>query len=145
MSEHDTLPPGDTTRPDHEIPRAPTLPSFADADDRDAALAGAPAWGLAVVAEVRETSSELATAMGEFTGAAGGMLREMREINANQASLRRSFDDSRNEMRSRLSAHDTEMAEIRREIVELREQTQRQLDDLERRAAECEAARGSGG
>ena len=149
MSEHDTLPPDDPnavdddpTTPGYTIPSAPPSPTFSSTEERAAALATAPPWALAVVEEMRESREEMAIAMSEFSGAAHGMLQQMRALETNQSSLRKSFDDLRDEMRSRLGAHDTEMGDLRRELSALRKQFEVRFDDLERRAAACEAARG---
>lgn len=152
MSEHSTLPPDDDTTPGYTVPAAPLVPRFSGLAEREAAFATAPDWGLAVVEEMRETRDELATAMGEFTTAAADVLGGMREIKANQTSLRRSFDDLRNEMRAKTGAHDNELEEVRGRLTdgdELFQQLQRdigemrgRLTELERRSEECAAARG---
>ena len=57
--------------------------------------------------------------MGEFAEAAAGLERQNREVLANQTSLRRSFEQLREEFRSRVGAHDTEFKEVRERLSQL--------------------------
>lgn len=133
----------DPTTPGLTIPAAPMEP--------DIELSGAPVWALAMLERQQQHHDELRASMEVLADASRSLdristdqqlvLGEVRTLSSRVETIERRLGLGER----RFEGIEHEIGDLRREIEELRDLRGRlevRLNDLERRAAACEAARG---
>ena len=133
----------DPTTPGLTIPSAPL--------DPDIELSGAPVWALAMLERQQQHHDELRASMEVLADASRSLdristdqqlvLGEMRTLSSRVETIERRLGLGER----RFEGIEHEIGDLRREIAELRDlrgRLEERLNDLERRAAACEAARG---